>query len=238
MFRKVLSFGGMLLLAGAAVFMTPGFGLAQHGGGHGGGSHGGGGGFHSGGFHGSGFRGGGFHGSSFHSSGFHDGRFHDGQFHGRFGYYGYYPYPYDTYPYSWSSPVYDYGNYDSFGDVTPSYPDSYPAVTPAAADYQPFDPPAPAAPVRPDTSAHVTVHVPAGAQLWFDGKATTAEGSVREFETPPLTPGSRYLYEVRALWNENGQEVTQTQRAEVSAGSHVDVTFPVQPTKAGTAPNK
>src|ERR1700730_4189647 len=74
MFRKVLSFGGMLLLAGAAVFMTPGSGLAQRSGGHGGGFHGGG--FHGGGSHSGGFRGGSFHGGSFHGGSFHDRGFH------------------------------------------------------------------------------------------------------------------------------------------------------------------
>ena len=45
MFGKTFSFAGPMLLAGAAVLVTPGSGQAQHhGGGHGGG-------FHSGGFH-------------------------------------------------------------------------------------------------------------------------------------------------------------------------------------------
>jgi hypothetical protein len=50
MFRKAFSFGGLLLLAGALVLVTPGFGQAQHRGG-GGFSHGG---FNRG-FHGGGF---------------------------------------------------------------------------------------------------------------------------------------------------------------------------------------
>src|SRR6202043_2035796 len=119
----------------------------------------------------------------------------------RYGYYGYYPYSYGVYPYSYSSPVYDSGYYGSYGDVTPSYPDIYSSVTPAAASYPSLDPVA-TAPTQPDTNALVTVNVPAGAQLWFDGKATTTAGSVRQFESPPLTPGGRYSYEVRARWNE------------------------------------
>ena len=43
MFRKVFSFGGVLLLVGVALLMTPGTSLAQRGGGHGGGGHVGGG---------------------------------------------------------------------------------------------------------------------------------------------------------------------------------------------------
>ena len=71
--------------------------------------------------------------------------------------------------------------------------------------------------------------VPAGAQVWFDGTATTSTGSVREFDSPPLTPGNRYSYEIQARWNENGQEVSQTQQVVVTAGAHVDVKFPAPP---------
>src|SRR6202043_3164059 len=90
----------------------------------------------------------------------------------RYGYYGYYPYSYDLYPYSYSSPAYDSGYYGSYGDVTPSYPDIYSSITPAAGSYQSFDPVA-TVPTQPDTTALVTVNVPAGAQVWFNGKATT-----------------------------------------------------------------
>jgi uncharacterized protein (TIGR03000 family) len=54
----------------------------------------------------------------------------------------------------------------------------------------------------------------------------TSTGSAREYQSPPLTPGSRYSYEIRAHWNENGQPVSQTQKVEVTAGGHIDVTFP------------
>jgi uncharacterized protein (TIGR03000 family) len=44
--------------------------------------------------------------------------------------------------------------------------------------------------------------------------------------TPPLTPGGRYGYDIKASWKENGHEVTQTQYIEVTAGAHINVTFP------------
>jgi uncharacterized protein (TIGR03000 family) len=261
MFGKAFSFGGLLLLAGAAVLVTPGSGLAQHhgGGGHGGGFHGGfshGGGFHHGGFsHGGfnhGFHHGGFNHSfnhGFHHDGFHDG-FHHGFHHGGWwypGYYGYYgawPSYYGSYPYSgysgyypytyspdWSSPAYDSGYYGSYGGVTPSYSDGY----------QAYYPPATVAPnaasAQSDETAHVTVSAPSDAEVWFDGTKTTSTGSVREYQSPPLTPGSQYTYEVRARWNENGQKVTQTQQVKVTAGAHISVKFPLQPTKALTAPS-
>jgi uncharacterized protein (TIGR03000 family) len=219
MLRKMFLYGGMLLLAGAAVFVTPGSGRAQRGGGHFGGGH-------FGGYHGGFYRGGGYH------YGYHYGYPHYGYRH-YYPYYGYYyPYSYGTYPYVWSSPGYGSGSYGSYGGVTPSYPDGYTSVTPPAASYQSFYPPVTA---EPDPSAHITVNVPAGARLWFDDTATTATGPVRAFASPPLTPGHRYTYEVRARWDENGHEVTQTQQVELTAGAHVTVNFPVPPKTAGQA---
>lgn len=221
MLRKALSFGGMLLLVGAVVFTTPEFGQAAgHGGGHGGGGH------YGGGF--GGYHGGYNHGGYGHSFGSHP----DYGYHHSYGYYPYrgysdyygsYPY-YNTYPYVGSS--YDSGYSGSYGDVGSS--------TPPAVNYQSFYPPATAA-TEPDNRAHVTVTLPAGAQVWFDGTATSSTGPVRQFDSPPLTPGSQYSYEVRARWNENGHEVTQTKRVEVTAGAHVNVNFPVPPKTAAQA---
>jgi len=213
MFRKAISFGGLLLLVGAAVFVMPGSGLAA---GHGGGGHGGGGHFGGGHIGGGHFGGGHFGGGHFGGAHF-GGHFDRGHF-GR-GSFGYYPYygsygPYSSYTY----PSYDLGSYGSYGDVTPSYPDSYSSVT-----------------AEPDSSAHITVNVPAGAEVWFDGTATISTGSVRRFDSPPLTPGNRYGYDVKAHWNDNGSEVTQTQHVSVTAGAHVSVSFPLPPTTTTTA---
>jgi uncharacterized protein (TIGR03000 family) len=217
---------------------------AQHhgGGGHGGGFHGGGfhgGGFHSGGFHGGGFHSGGFHSGGFHSGNFHPGGFHAHNFHGRtFHHRGYYPgYYYGYYPFygSYYYPSYGYyppydlgygsapdlGNLDSYGGVAPSY----------SSGYQGFQPPSTVNPntatAQPDLTAHVTVIVPADAELWVDGSKTTSRGSVREFQSPPLEPG-RYAYDFRAHWMENGREMTQTQTVAVSPGAHITVDFPVR----------
>jgi uncharacterized protein (TIGR03000 family) len=92
-------------------------------------------------------------------------------------------------------------------------------------------------PMQAGTAAHITARVPADAKLWFDGLTTTSTGLVRRFHTPPLTPGSRYAYELRARWNENGQEVTQTQMIEVTARADVEVNFPVPPKTDGSLPS-
>ena len=63
--------------------------------------------------------------------------------------------------------------------------------------------------------------VPADAKIWFDGTATTTTGSVRQFGTPPLKPGSQSSYEIRARWNENGQEMDQTQHVQAGRGGRL-----------------
>jgi len=231
MFQRRLSIAGTLLLTGAAVFGTPDTGLAA---GHGGGGHGGGGHFAGGGAHlaggGGHFTGGGFHDSRYHGNAHYEG-YRGSMYHNRgyYGGYGYYPYNgfygsyYDTNPY-------DSGYYGGYGAETPSYADTYPTVTTPAVNYQALTPPTAA---DPDAVANLTVNVPAGTQLWLNGTATTSTGAVRQFRTPPLTPGHRYSYEIQARWNENGHAVTQTQHVDVTAGGHINVSFPISPKSAG-----
>ena len=62
----------------------------------------------------------------------------------------------------------------------------------------------------PDLLAHLTVLVPADAELWFenDTKVTGGKGTVRNHASPPLAAGRRYFYTVRAQWQKEGQTVT------------------------------
>jgi len=88
-------------------------------------------------------------------------------------------------------------------------------------------------PVAPAESsavpADVTFRVPPDAEIWVEGIKINSTGVVRDFQTPPLIPGNRYAYEVRARWNADGQEVVQTQEVLVTAGVHVTVSFPTPP---------
>jgi uncharacterized protein (TIGR03000 family) len=84
-------------------------------------------------------------------------------------------------------------------------------------------------PARDDVPAYITVRVPPGAELWFDGLKMAPTGHVRVFHSPPLTPRVRYVYEIRARWLENGRPITQTQSVAVYAGEPVDVDFPIAP---------
>jgi uncharacterized protein (TIGR03000 family) len=218
MFRKAFSFGGTLLLVGAAILVAPGFIQAQHGGGHGGGGHGGGHftGGHSGGGHFGGARFGGYRG------GFYRG----GRHYGGSGYYPYYR-PSGYYPYY--DDAYDSGYTTYYGD---SGQDSLNGATsdPAPADEDQVSPPLADATAQTGASTHFTIMAPADAQIWFNGTPTKSTGPVREFQTPPLTPGVQYNYDLRARWHENGRVVTQVRHVEFVPGQHVDVEFQVAPT--------
>jgi uncharacterized protein (TIGR03000 family) len=247
MFRRIFSCGGLLLLAGAVLFATPtsGWARAGHGGGaHFGGAHFGGARF-GGGF--GGYRGGFYHGG-FYRGGYHPsyGYHHyyrpsyGGWGYPYYGYYGYGYYPYYGYGYSYYDPYLSTGLAtspvlsDGSAEVTPVYPDVAASGTALTTGYQSYSLPA-ASTGQPDGVARVTVTVPADAEVSFDGTMTLSKGAVRQYDSPPLEPGTRYTYDVKATWNENGREVTQTQRVEVTAGAHVNVSFPAPPKTTGQA---
>lgn len=66
--------------------------------------------------------------------------------------------------------------------------------------------------------ATVMAYVPEHAMLWFDGKLTEQRGVLREFETPPLQAGKKYVYQARLVWFEGGHWVHETREVPVSAG--------------------
>jgi len=72
--------------------------------------------------------------------------------------------------------------------------------------------------------ARISVSLPAEATLSFQGSAMKEVGAVREFESPPLTPGRAYDYEVRATWKaKDGQDVVRTRHLTVRAGDRLEV---------------
>jgi uncharacterized protein (TIGR03000 family) len=76
-----------------------------------------------------------------------------------------------------------------------------------------------------DTKAHVRLIVPANADVWFDADNTSQTGGVREYVSPPLTPGKNYAYQVRVRWTEDGRPVDQTRKVTVRAGSMTTADF-------------
>jgi uncharacterized protein (TIGR03000 family) len=73
--------------------------------------------------------------------------------------------------------------------------------------------------------AQLEVLVPSEAILWFNGWKARSTGSVRTLQSTPLVPGRKYTYTVKAQWEENGRQVTQTREVGVSAGTRVRINF-------------
>jgi uncharacterized protein (TIGR03000 family) len=114
------------------------------------------------------------------------------------------PLPYSSQPYV-SSPAL----------ASPSTP-SLPSLSPASSTMPALEP----------AAILILVHVPTpNAEVWVEGWKTTSTGSWRQFLSPPLEPGERYVYEVRAHWFENGREINQTRKVPVRAGEQIIVDF-------------
>jgi uncharacterized protein (TIGR03000 family) len=82
--------------------------------------------------------------------------------------------------------------------------------------------------VEPSTAV-IRMHVPFNAELWFEGKKMASTGVVRRFETPPLTPGAGYLYEIRARWRWGKRKMSETRTITVHAGDRINLSFPTPP---------
>jgi uncharacterized protein (TIGR03000 family) len=68
-------------------------------------------------------------------------------------------------------------------------------------------------------AARLVAHLPKDARLWVQGKPTRQRGTLRHFESPPLTRAQKYTYTARVVWYEDGEWVSQTQEVPVWAGA-------------------
>jgi uncharacterized protein (TIGR03000 family) len=81
----------------------------------------------------------------------------------------------------------------------------------------------------------VQLHVPANAQVWFDGNATQQTGEFRDFISPPVDTDKPLQYELRVSWTDaNGQKVDKTRNIGVRAGHRSLVDF-VRPEASGSS---
>jgi uncharacterized protein (TIGR03000 family) len=74
-------------------------------------------------------------------------------------------------------------------------------------------------------AATIEMHVPGSARVWVEGKLTSQTGPDRVFESPTLTPGSDYSYDIRVQWNENGKSVERQRKVKFRAGDQIYLTF-------------
>ena len=68
-----------------------------------------------------------------------------------------------------------------------------------------------------DNRAHIWLRVPADAKVWFNGQTTTQTGTLRLYNSPELTPGKKYHYEIRVRWMKDGKPIEEKRRIEVEA---------------------
>jgi uncharacterized protein (TIGR03000 family) len=92
------------------------------------------------------------------------------------------------------------------------------------------------APAAAEASAPIDLKVPEGAEVWFNGEKTTQTGSLRRFETPPLSPNTKCCYEVRVTWKTGGTAVSETRQLSFAAGESVRATFPAATASSETGP--
>jgi uncharacterized protein (TIGR03000 family) len=146
---------------------------------------------------------------------------HRGSYYGGYGgYYGGYrggwgwgAYPYYGYGGGYYRPYYGTPYY------YPDYVETPIVVSPVRyASYYPSD-------AINGNTATVQVTVPADAEVWFGNHKTSQTGTLRQFESPPLTPGQTYTYDVTASWMSNGQPVTQTRQVQVQGGKRSLLNF-------------
>ena len=152
-----------------------------------------------------------------------------GRYYGNRGFYGYglgFGYPYSNYGYGYYPDSSDYGAYyDNYPSYVPpdDYYDNGPTydVMPPE-DYGAITTPAPAQ----DNAAHIHVIVPENARVWFNGAPTSQTGGDREFQSPALTLGRDFTYEIKASsLGPDGKEVTRTRQVDVRANSDITVDF-------------
>jgi uncharacterized protein (TIGR03000 family) len=71
----------------------------------------------------------------------------------------------------------------------------------------------------------LTVSVPAGAKVFVNDAATRSEGPNRRYVSRGLNPGRSYTYTVRVEFERDGQTVTETKTAKLSAGTNAELSF-------------
>jgi uncharacterized protein (TIGR03000 family) len=76
-----------------------------------------------------------------------------------------------------------------------------------------------------DAPATIVVTLPADAKLFVDGNATTSTSSRRVFQSPTLTVGKEFSYNLKAEFAVDGKTITATKKVTVSAGNESTVSF-------------
>jgi uncharacterized protein (TIGR03000 family) len=144
--------------------------------------------------------GGGYYGSSYYSDG---------------GWYGYNR--------GWSSPYYGssyyYGSspyYYSYS--TPYYYDTYSSAYYPSNRYTSMYFSGDMDTARAENRVMLNIQAPPGAGLWISDVFMGEGDGNRQFISPPLENGRKYVYDVKARWMQDGREMTSSRTLEFQAG--------------------
>ena len=73
-------------------------------------------------------------------------------------------------------------------------------------------------------SAHLHIRVPPNAEVLVEGCKTTTTGTVREFVSPPLTPGKNMIYSILVRYTDvGGKKIEETHSIRVHANDQLDI---------------
>ena len=68
-------------------------------------------------------------------------------------------------------------------------------------------------------SVELVAHLPEDADIWVEGQQLPRkETMMRDFVSPPLTPGANYVYDIRVNWAEEDHRAEQALKLRVQAG--------------------
>ena len=136
------------------------------------------------------------------------------------GYFSHYPAGYPGYGGYYPGYFSDLHNQSTYPPITTPYAHYYSPATvessggrsvlPEVHELQSLDP------SQTGGGAVISVHVPADAEVWFDGAPTKQRGAERDYTTPPMPVGRLNHYQVRARWKKGGRVVDQTRTVPVA----------------------
>ncbi len=81
----------------------------------------------------------------------------------------------------------------------------------------------------PADTSRLSVHVPADAKIYINGKATSTPGTRRQFISRNLKPDLQYTYRVRAEVERDGKTLTETKIVDLRPGRAAEVAFDLGP---------
>jgi uncharacterized protein (TIGR03000 family) len=153
-------------------------------------------------------------------------------YHSGFGY-GYSPYyrpgislsvgPLSTSIYGRSTYPYSYG-ISSYPYYSPLLDTRYLFAAPPAIPSLSAIPAIPAMPA--DQRARIELRLPReDARVWLDGHETSSKGTLRFYNSPPLTGEEPQFYQLRVTWQQDGQEVRLERTVPIAPGQTSLVDF-------------